>query len=292
MIHYPEQSRHLFHTLQNVTCSTTRRSKSIKGAQGEPGQTTIGIEVVAELPETGEEGIIYFVPKEDGETGDEYDEYTYVDNDWELLGSAQVDLSDYALKSEIPVIDENLVPKSDGTYKLGSTTNAYANTYTNTVSNKTEDAYIEFGHHSTNGGSMSIGVKNANAQTTGYIGLATDGNGYGQVMLGPSVVPFNDNGGSLGGLNLKWGSAYIKTLLYLYSGCKITDGSSQYGVYLPDMSSYTADKTIAVVEDGAELQYTTTVPTVSNTSGNLKAVVLTSEPATYYNGYIYYITEA
>lgn len=40
------------------------------------------------------------------------------------------------------------------------------------------------------------------------------------------------------------------------------------------------------------LPYITTAPSSANTNGNLIIVVLTSEPATYYNGYLYYIVEA
>ena len=41
-----------------------------------------------------------------------------------------------------------------------------------------------------------------------------------------------------------------------------------------------------------EISYLTTAPSADNTSGNLKIVVLSSEPATKYNGYIYFITES
>lgn len=39
------------------------------------------------------------------------------------------------------------------------------------------------------------------------------------------------------------------------------------------------------------LNYLTTAPTEANTSGQLKVVVLSSEPATKYDGYLYIITE-
>ena len=39
------------------------------------------------------------------------------------------------------------------------------------------------------------------------------------------------------------------------------------------------------------IEYTTTAPTAANTDG-LKIVVLSSEPATYYDGYLYIITGA
>lgn len=44
---------------------------------------------------------IYLVPKI-GETNDVYDEYIYINNAWEMVGNTQIDLSDYATKSEIP----------------------------------------------------------------------------------------------------------------------------------------------------------------------------------------------
>ena len=43
--------------------------------------------------------------------------------------------------------------------------------------------------------------------------------------------------------------------------------------------------------DAAGVQYTATAPTVANTDGNLKFVVLEQEPATKYDGYIYLIKE-
>lgn len=46
---------------------------------------------------------IYLVPKT-GETNDVYDEYIYINNAWEMIGNTQIDLSNYALKSEIPEV--------------------------------------------------------------------------------------------------------------------------------------------------------------------------------------------
>lgn len=59
---------------------------------------TISIEVVDNLPETGESNKIYFVPK-DGTTGDIYNEYIWINNAWELIGSTQVDLTGYATET-------------------------------------------------------------------------------------------------------------------------------------------------------------------------------------------------
>jgi hypothetical protein len=43
---------------------------------------------------------IYLVPKS-GSNGNVYDEYVYVNNDWELIGSLEIDLSNYYTKTEI-----------------------------------------------------------------------------------------------------------------------------------------------------------------------------------------------
>lgn len=72
---------------------------NLQGPQGAPG--SIRMVIVNSLPETGEEGTLYFVPKTP-DTSDLYDEYVWINNAWELLGEKQivVDLSDYYKKEE------------------------------------------------------------------------------------------------------------------------------------------------------------------------------------------------
>lgn len=55
---------------------------------------TFTYEIVNELPETGEEKIIYLVPKA-GEGNDVHDEYVWVNGGYELIGTTAVDLSGY-----------------------------------------------------------------------------------------------------------------------------------------------------------------------------------------------------
>ena len=61
----------------------------------------VSITIVDKLPSTGETNVIYFVSKT-GSTNDVYDEWVYINNSWEHIGSTEVDLSGYALKTEIP----------------------------------------------------------------------------------------------------------------------------------------------------------------------------------------------
>lgn len=90
-----------------------------KGDKGDPGLTQQEVQdlIDASIEELGELGFtptvvqtlptqdidihtIYLVPKT-GETGDVYDEYVYINNAWEHIGSTAVDLSNYYTKSEV-----------------------------------------------------------------------------------------------------------------------------------------------------------------------------------------------
>ena len=74
----------------------------LKGSKGDAG--AIKFEIVEELPTTGiEEDTIYLVPIEPDIEGNNYEEYIYVNGEWELLGKigVQVDLSNYYTKQEI-----------------------------------------------------------------------------------------------------------------------------------------------------------------------------------------------
>ena len=63
---------------------------------------------VAALPTVGESGILYLVPVQGTSGQNTHDEYFWVEEEskYELLGQAkiEIDLSDYALKSELPTV--------------------------------------------------------------------------------------------------------------------------------------------------------------------------------------------
>ena len=62
--------------------------------------TGFEFQIVQNLPVTGEKGIIYLVPHSHG-TGDIYDEYIWVTDGFEKIGSTDIDLSDYLQISDI-----------------------------------------------------------------------------------------------------------------------------------------------------------------------------------------------
>ena len=73
--------------------------------------TRLTLQVVQELPEVGTEHIIYLVPN--NESGNNiYEEWLFVQSKWEMIGTTEVDLSNYYTKEEI----DNLLsqaPESD-----------------------------------------------------------------------------------------------------------------------------------------------------------------------------------
>lgn len=85
---------------------------------------TIDIEVVQTLPTTDiSTTTIYLLPKQTAGTDDVYDEYintTGTSSGWELIGSTQVDLSNYYTKSEVDALipDELADLADDSTHRL------------------------------------------------------------------------------------------------------------------------------------------------------------------------------
>lgn len=63
--------------------------------------TTISFEVVDVLPQTGEANKIYLVPSTEGQPQNGYDEYIYVNESWEKIGSTDIDLSQYSTKEYV-----------------------------------------------------------------------------------------------------------------------------------------------------------------------------------------------
>lgn len=65
------------------------------------GVTQIRFEVVSELPETGEVGVIYLKPLTASEPSNLYDEFIWVEDSYEFLGTTETDLSNYYNKGEV-----------------------------------------------------------------------------------------------------------------------------------------------------------------------------------------------
>lgn len=88
---------------------------------------TLNILVVQTLPTQDiSTTTIYLVPKQTPETQDIYDEYIYVNNAWEHIGTTQIDLSNYYTKTQV---DTLLADKNDNV-NLSVVNGAVCLTYT------------------------------------------------------------------------------------------------------------------------------------------------------------------
>ena len=64
-------------------------------------------EIVNSLPATGDEHVIYMVPKT-GSGNDNYDEYMWINSAYEYIGSTAVDLTDYYNKTQVDAMIHDL----------------------------------------------------------------------------------------------------------------------------------------------------------------------------------------
>ena len=79
--------------------------------------TTMDIQVVQTLPvQDISTTTIYLVPKTTAETNDAYDEYIYVSNAWEHIGSTDIDLTDYVTNTDYASYGKGGVIKVDGAF--------------------------------------------------------------------------------------------------------------------------------------------------------------------------------
>lgn len=82
-------------------------NEAIATAVNQGGGGGVSIEVVQELPQTGESNVIYLVPKQTAGTNNAFDEYIYTNNAWELIGTTEIDLSNYIQKSNTAGLVKN-----------------------------------------------------------------------------------------------------------------------------------------------------------------------------------------
>lgn len=75
--------------------------------------TSLSFEVVQTKPTQNiKTNVIYLIPNGQSGTDNIYDEWIYVNNKWELIGSTAIDLSQYAKKSELPTKTSDLTNDS------------------------------------------------------------------------------------------------------------------------------------------------------------------------------------
>lgn len=93
----PDVSQFITSSVDNLVYYYTKTEVDNKISQ----ITATSFLVVDSLPQTGEPNIIYLVAKSDSGEQDGYNEYIYVNGSWELIGSTDIDLSDYVTSEQL-----------------------------------------------------------------------------------------------------------------------------------------------------------------------------------------------
>lgn len=87
--------------------------------------TKVTISIVDTLPATGDSNVIYFVPKT-GSTNDVYDEYVWISDAWEHIGSTSADLTGYATESWVNTQIANFLTEAQVNALITNALTSYA----------------------------------------------------------------------------------------------------------------------------------------------------------------------
>lgn len=113
------------------TDGTTYTTPSIRGEKGEQGEPATDMDIhICSASEYDSETRIptitspddktfYLVPTEDGTSPDLFTEWVYVNNAWEMFGSAKIDLTDYVKNTDIATTTKAGIVKINPTYGVG-----------------------------------------------------------------------------------------------------------------------------------------------------------------------------
>lgn len=189
-------------TARNLQEQVKFLSEKLKDLYAAVNEIGIRVLVVSELPEEGKPLTIYFVPSEDASQKNIYDEYMWIEDEWELIGTTQIDLSGYAeLSGNNDFIGTN-------TFKSLSTVSH----------DGTQDAHFEVADNG------NVDLKN----NTNYLMSFTSTNYVVYNHLRPRRETYN-----LGDPDYRWRDLYLNGTINLqnpnYSGTHSQIFESQYG---------------------------------------------------------------
>ena len=104
VIHVTQEDKDLWNaTLQNAKDYAKKLFDSV---------TSFSIQIVDTLPtENIKEMTIYFIKNSHNNESDYYDEYMYINNKWEIIGSTFVNLTTYLLKSDFETYQQEIADK-------------------------------------------------------------------------------------------------------------------------------------------------------------------------------------
>ena len=174
-------------TARNLQEQVKFLSEKLKELYAAVNEIGIRVLVVDELPEEGEPLTIYFVPAEDASQENIYNEYMWVEDEWELIGSTEIDLSGYM------TLSTNQTVSGEKTF----TTDTY---FTGKIS-FASDAYIDYS-------SSAIHIHNLYNTIT----INEGGTIFGDTCQAKGIQPISNNSFDLGTSSFAWKSLFTTGL--------------------------------------------------------------------------------
>lgn len=218
----------------------------VRGAVSSGGLNRV---IVETLPtENIDDQTIYMILKVEAFLNDYYDEYMYINNAWELIGSTRADLSDYYTKSEV----DELIPSTGDFMDLSNAQTVNGD--------KTFAKTIVVGSGTTTGQYSNSGItfKSASYEdktlTTTATGLAFRWKKITSESSPASFTPYASSWYNLGSDKNKWGTLFCQ---------KLSDGTTTKTMAEvlsgQDLTAYATkeyvDQALAAIIDGNEVSY-------------------------------------
>lgn len=189
-------------TARNLQDQVKFLSEKLKELYAAVNEIGIRVLVVDELPEEGASATIYLVPSEDPDQENIYNEYMWIEDAWELIGSTAIDLSDYMTLST----DQTVSGKK-------------------TIQNVS----LDFSHTSSPDTLFSI-------YTADYGALDIKRNTTTQIEIGNNNIFFRNvlplsSSNNLGLQNVKWNDLYLSGKAYIGSHTSIYESADTTYIY-------------------------------------------------------------
>jgi len=190
------------------------------------------------LESTGEEGFMYLYPIDTTDLSKGYKQYIWENSSWRFMGSTSLSLDGYAKLNE-----DNSWSGSNYFSSLSGAINYAEN---GQVVRKSLRFNLSGSHYinvTADNGSITL---SGNAWGGNVFKFGVDLNNSHMNMSSGSLCPDGDARNDLGclptgGFSYRWRDIYLSRA--------IKNNNKSYGITIPDMSSWTADKTIATTDD-------------------------------------------